>query len=800
MKRPLVGVAMVYAGGIWVGALRPWPVDWLYLCAFICLAAFLISYRTRFSLAPLLAALAVTGAIAYRQATGNFPAHHISRLLPARDQNVKLRGVIVSDPGFREQADEDDDRPGFRLDLEAVRVNDAWLPATGRLFMFVSASRPTEALRYGDRIECTALLRVPPGARNPGTFDWQRWLARQGIHFTATLRAADECRVVAQNCGHPIRAFSLRWRDRFERALELGLEQEPKLAGVLAGMVIGERSEIPPDTYATFQQTGVCHVFAISGLHVALVTGVLVVALRLVRVPRRWIAVPAIPLLVLYVLATGARPGAVRAAVMASVWLVGGMLVRPCDLLNTLATAAVLLLVWEPAQLFNGGFVLSFGAVTSLVLLTPVIEPRLQAWTAPDPLLPARLRSWWAQRVDKGRRWLMMLVSCSLAAWVGLVPLMAWYFNLFSPIGILANVLVIPLLGVILAVGLGAMAAHLVCPAMTLLLNNANYFLLHTMLRGIEWLGDWPGAYVFVQTPPLWAVTGYYVVLLVWLWSRRWGWLATTAPLLGALMLWIGWRTNAVNVTVLDLNQGTVIFLDLPGERHDVLIDGGTLWNAQREVLPFLRARGVDRLAATILTRADKPHAEGIIEVVRQIPIGEAVHSGLPTRSKFYAQWLLAMSARNVPVRTVRAGDALALGPETRLRVLHPSPTPLSGRSEDNALVLLLEVGRQRVLFLLDSSEAAARHLVETGADLRAGVVVKGEHTRDVAALTAVMEAARPRVVVHAVSGWPSRRYPRRELGEAVRERGIAYYRTDEVGAVTIRLDQDNFTVKPWLQ
>jgi competence protein ComEC len=809
MKRPMTGLAIMFAAGIFAGSLGAWPLSSLYLLAAVVLGVFLLLYRRGYSLMPLLAFVFVAGMLAYRHATANLPPHHLARLLPACDQNATVRGMIVSDPGRQEEAD-DTDRVSFRLAVEAVQRAGAWQPATGRVYAFASQTRPADRLRYGDRIECTLLLRVPAAARNPGVFDWRRWLNRQGIYFTATIRPTDECRVLARDRGHRLVAVSLRLRERFEQALRRGLENEPKLAGVLAGMVIGARSEIPPDTYATFQHTGVFHVFAISGLHVGFVTAVVLVGLRLARLPRRWTALAGIPLLVLYVFATGARPGAIRALV------IGGMLVRPTDLLNTLATAALVILVWQPTQLFDAGFQMSFGAAASLVLLLPGSALwRLAVATAdenrpkltwyeqlfnPDPFLPEQLVPAWRKSVKKAGCWLGRLVSASLAAWIGLLPLLAVYFNLFTPISVLANVWVIPLLAAIIPVGMIAMVADAAWPWLTLTLNNANYFLLGTMMRGVEWLGTVPWGHWFVRTPPGWWVAAFYAAGLLWLKTGRRWWPAVAAPLLSVAMLWPDGPRDCVDLTVLDSNQGTVVFLDLPGECHDALIDGGTLWNAESQLVPFLRSRGVDRLAAVFVTRGDKAHVEGVSAVARQIPVGRAVHSGHPTRSKFYDLWLREMKALGVPVETARAGQVVALSDTVRLRVLHPGALPLSGRGEDNTAVLVLETGPHRVLLAGDASEAALRHLLENGTDLRAPVVVKGEHTRDLDSLLALADAAQPNVVIQAVSSWPSRRYPRHEWGDRLRERGVQYYRTDEAGAVTIRLAGNQLTVQPWLR
>ena len=344
------------------------------------------------------------------------------------------------------------------------------------------------------------------------------------IAFTAMIRKTDVCTVQARGRGNPFIALSLRMQERFGRALRFGLEDEPKLAGVLMGMVIGERSGIPTVTYEDFQRTGVFHVFAINGLHVGLVMAILLVFLRLVRIPRRWCGFAGIPLLALYVFATGAHTGAIRALVMASVWMLSWMLIRPTNGLNNLAAAALVLLVWEPTQLFDGGFLLSFSVVAAIVVLSPRIERPLNRWVAPDPFLPRRFVSRWRRAAESVARHGVRLLSCSLAAWVGLVPLLAVYFHLFTPVSIVANVLVVPLLGVILALGMVGMMAHAVWPWLTLTLNNANFLLLSVMTRGVDWLGRVPGSHWYVRTPPVWLVLVYYalgVALLVRAIPRR---------------------------------------------------------------------------------------------------------------------------------------------------------------------------------------------------------------------------------------------------------------------------------------
>jgi competence protein ComEC len=808
MKRPIAGLAFVYAAGIYFGAFFNWPVLPLLIGALALIAVLGALRRSRYLLVSFVALVFVFGSLRYREATTTLAPTHITRLIELRDQNVLLRGTIISDTGFRDTKNNQgaystDERPRFKLRIDAIKQAGEWSPATGKLLVFVSAARPKEPLRYGDVIEFSAILRVPPPVRNPGSFDWRGWLARQNIQFTSTLRKTDTCTVVAHNRGNPVVAVSLRLRDKFERALRLGLDSEPRLAGVLAGMVIGERSEIPPDTYTDFQHTGVFHVFAISGLHVGLVTGVVILALRLARIPRRWCGLAAIPMLVLYVYATGARPGATRALVMACMLLIGWVLVRPTDLLNTFSTAALAILLWDPVQLFDAGFILSFTVVLAITVLEPRIEKWLLVMTAADPLVPRHLLPRWRQWVDSPLLWFVRLVSCSMAAWLGLLPLMALYFHLFTPISILANVLVVPMLGMNISLGMLSMLAYPVWPWLTLTLNNANFFLLSVMIRAVDALSRVPYGHQFVQAPPSWVTAAYYAIGVLLLstgisWHRRRWAAAFAVPAFGIAALVSRLPEKSITLTVLDLTDGVAMFLNNPGSRHDWLIDAGGDWSGSRVVLPFLRAQGVNALAGVVISRKDKAHVAGLNVIAVDVPLGQLIASDSPARSQAYLDTRALVAKRGVEMRLSKAGDEIEFGSNLHGRVLSPARGG-SIRSDDNALVIMLEIAGTRVLLMSDTGESVEQQLVERGADLRAQIVVKGRHGKEQSCTDAFLDAVQPELVIQSVALHRSDRYFQPELRDRVEPRGIKLLRTDETGAVTIELRKKGYWVKPFL-
>ncbi|HVM60855.1 MAG TPA: ComEC/Rec2 family competence protein, partial [Verrucomicrobiae bacterium] len=192
MKRPLAGLVVLYASGIWIGRLvavgsgtAGGALTLPLLATVVCLALFWLSRETQFGRIALFGAVFVLGIAGYRQATTISSPIDITRLLEARDQNATMQGVIVTDTGkpATPSSDTDTERLRFSLDVQAVQRNGQWTPATGAILVFVSDTNKVPLLRYGDLIQFSGVLRVPAPARNPGVFDWRGWLEQRGIRF-----------------------------------------------------------------------------------------------------------------------------------------------------------------------------------------------------------------------------------------------------------------------------------------------------------------------------------------------------------------------------------------------------------------------------------------------------------------------------------------------------------------------------------------------------------------------------------------------------------------------------------------
>jgi competence protein ComEC len=246
-------------------------------------------------------------------------------------------------------------------------------------------------------------------------------------------------------------------------------------------MTLGWRTAFTGDIGDPFLRAGTMHLFAIDGLRIALISGMLVALLRVLQVSRAWCGLIAIPAIWFYTAATGWESSAIRASVMMTIVVGGWALKRPGDLLNSLAAAAFIILLCEPRQLFEASFQLSFCVMFVIGLLLPRMNKISDGLLRHDPLLPNDLIPKWRRSLVQILRMLARYFSLSLAAWLGSIPLSALYFHLFSPISPLANIIAVPLGTLALMSNLGALICGTWLPFATELFNNAAWFFMSAM-------------------------------------------------------------------------------------------------------------------------------------------------------------------------------------------------------------------------------------------------------------------------------------------------------------------------------
>jgi ComEC/Rec2-related protein len=783
MKRPLLWPALLFALGVVLGEWWAAPVGPLFGFALAGLVGAAVAERFRW---PVLLGVAVlAGWIHYRLHQGYPSAHDLRQRVGTNTALVTVRGEILDTPALKlvERRGQLYGRTLFRVRVEALEQGGAWQPASGAVAVSLKGAPPKELFRT-QRLELRGVLRPPPGPMAPGLFDYANHLRHQGCWFMLVADGPHDWRLPDDAVGRP--PLSERFLPWAQATLARGLPDD-EATRLIWAMALGWKTALTDEVDTVFMESGTMHVFAISGLHIALIAGVIVALLRAVRLPRRWCGLIAVPLIWFYVAATGWQTSAIRSALMSTVVIGTWTLHRPGDLFNSLALALFAVLLWEPGQLFQASFQLSFGVVAGMSLLVPVLEPRLLQLLRfdPDPFLPDELRPRWQRWLEVPLRRLALLLAASIAAQLTSLPLTVHYFHLLNPVSLLANLVVVPLSGLTLAANVASLLVGEVWPALGEVFNAGAWLWMRAMVAASRLAAETPGGIWYVAAPPWPWWLPYYAAMLAlatgWAWRegvRKW--FLAALGLIGAAALFAGWQA-AHRTSLTLLTGGKAIVFDAPGRADDLLIDTGSESTATALTVPFLHAHGWNSVPRLVVSHGDLQHLGGSEVLLNEIAVRSLALGTTNARSPAFRRLLTLADERSIPRQRIGAGDRLA-----GWEVLHPAATDRFTTADDNAVVLRRNLAGVRVLLLSDLGRQGQRALLERTADLGADLVVAGLPREGEPLGPALLDRINPQLIVVASAEYPAPERVKPATRERLRATGKTVLFAEELGTIQL--------------
>ena len=732
------------------------------------------------------------------------PPEHVSHQLSERPERWHVEGLV--DRAVMPRGD----RQLVYLRLHRLqRPGQSWEAVSGTIRVNVHA----DSLPYlpGDVIRVDRLrLHRPRTAGNPGAFDFRGLMERRGIHAVGGVTNPERLRLLRRADGYGLARALERWRQHLRVAVS-GLVPTPYDAVFLA-IVLGHKGSLPADLQTNFRVAGVAHLLVVSGLHVGFIAAATLFGWRQLlrtvrsRLPRAWLpdwrptplaAVLSLPPVLLYCSLVGWRVPTLRAALMVGSYLLALCIERRSDARYALVLAAVLIVLVDPGAFADVGFRLSFAAVAAILL-------GIAAVLAPHTASPSN-----GQRL---RRYLLTYVTASVAAYLGTLPILMQAFHTGPTFGILTNLLLLPLAGLVVPAGMLALGLLMLWPDAAPVVFSALTYPLSWLVGLTELVAALPNAQFHLASPSALMIAAYYGALVSLVvaggWPKR---LTYAGACVLLVLLGAGWqnletRSDRLRVTFLDVGTGDAILVQAPGNRN-LLIDGGGTYDGRfdvgaRVIAPVLWDRHVRRFDLVALTHPHPNHARGLVSVLQLFPAEHLLTNGTPMRHDYLRDILAAGERWNTQHHTALSGRREWRWGDLRLTVLSPPSAaeqarmPWNPKSEnDRSLVMLLQYGAVRILLTGDIQHAAEHWLVTHRDDLRADVMQVPHHGSKTSTLPDFVRHVRPRDGIISLGSGNPYGHPHPRVLNTLAEQQVRVWRTDTHGAVTVSTDGSTYEI-----
>lgn len=865
MRFPVLWLAAAYAAGLALYADVDDSPRVLFLLAIGFLLAGGVALWRRWLRATLALALGgflLAGGAAIGLSAGAVDANRLDRLLATDaldlSEAVRLTGWLRRTPERKPFA------LIYELEVESVAAAGREWPTSGgaRLAYFLPTGESPEVapppLAYGDRVEILTRVHQPINHQNPGSFDWRGYLAGRELFLEGSLKSPLLLKKLAGRRGRTWR----RWMEATRAHLLARLDwlAPPQTRAdqnaVLRAMLLGDLSFLSHRVSDDFRLSGTYHVLVISGLHVAVIALFVFWLLRRLRASEVAATLLTLAVLLFYLLLVEERAPIERAVWMVLLYMLARRLYRRVHLANPLALAALVILFLHPAWLFEASFHFTFAAVLLIAFFAVPWTERtsapyrqalgfLDAADRDDLLRPPRLAQFrhdlrataellrplvfWTRDTQRGaRRLLTSVVRTGLRVWeflvlsfaihLGLLLLTVLYFQRVILTGLLANVLVVPLVSFLVPLGFGLLLLALLWPALAAI---PGWVLLKLTGGLLVVVGLFAGGGISygIPPPPAWlavwyaATLGVLGVAVAYRRHHRWAAAALALPLLLVITHPFPPRPNesVLEVTVLDVGQGDSLFLAFPngetwlldGGRGPVQFPGG-YWvgeaPGQTVVAPYLRLRGLKRLDRVWLSHAHHDHMAGLTTILEEFAVG-SFHTGPTPASEAYERLLEAARRHDIPVVSHTAGERFRVG-AVEVAVLWPprDREAEAAPSNNDSLVLRLCLAETCVLLPGDIEADIEKTLAAEGTPLSAAVLKVPHHGGRDAASEEFLAAVRPQAAIVSVGATNPFGHPYAAVLERLEAQGLQTFRTDHDGSVTVRVRSGAVQVESYRQ
>ena len=637
-----------------------------------------------------------------------------------------------------------------------------------KILINIKMSQDIPSIKYGDSLYIEGEFKQPEEARNYKGYNYKQYLKTKKIIGTVELEKA---KILKSSNGSFIHNIQKYIRDTINGTLT---DEEGNL---LLAILLGDKDKLSEDIQESFKTSNLSHMLAVSGAHVSYIILGLTYVLQNSIIGKKNGKIVCIIFLLAFMAITNFTPSVTRACIMAILTLFSSIIYRKSDVYTNISVAALITLIFNPYNLLDLGFQLSYGGTIGIIIFIKRIQEK--------------------KSNSKVINYIKQMALVSIYANIIIIPIMMYHFNTVSFTFIISNIMASPILGIIVITGFLFIITSITVKPLTSLIAIFIKPILSILIKISQICSKLPFSNILVVTPYMFNVISYYAIILYCIKSKKNNKCKIIICLLIVLILInfiIYIFPQKLRIFFIDVGQGDSTLIITP-DKKTVLIDGGgsdSFDVGEKVLLPYLLDRRILKIDYVLISHFDTDHCGGILTIMEKVKVKNIIISEQAEHSENYERFKKLMIHKKIRLIEVKKGDKIKIGRYSEFKILFPTSRLLSENPlNNNSIVAQFNYNNFKMLFTGDIEKLAEQQILKTEkAEIRADILKVAHHGSKTSSIPEFIKAVKPKIALIGVGKNNTFGHPNQQTIKNLENIKCRIYRTDLQGEIIIKIDQ----------
>lgn len=637
-----------------------------------------------------------------------------------------------------------------------------------KILINIKMSQDIPSIKYGDSLYIEGEFKQPEEARNYKGYNYKQYLKTKKIIGTVELEKA---KILKSSNGSFIHNIQKYIKDTINGTLT---DEEGNL---LLAILLGDKDKLSEDIQESFKTSNLSHMLAVSGAHVSYIILGLTYVLQNSIIGKKNEKIVCIIFLLFFMAITNFTPSVTRACIMAVLTLFSGIIYRKSDVYTNISVAALITLIFNPYNLLDLGFQLSYGGTIWIIIFIKRIQEK--------------------KSNSKVINYIKQMALVSIYANIIIIPIMMYHFNTVSFTFIISNIMASPILGIIVITGFLFIIASITVKPLTRLIAIFIKPILSILIKISQICSKLPFSNILVVTPYMFNVISYYAIILYCIKSKKNNKCKIIICLLIVLILInfiIYIFPQKLRIFFIDVGQGDSTLIITP-DKKTVLIDGGgsdSFDVGEKVLLPYLLDRRILKIDYVLISHFDTDHCGGILTIMEKVKVKNIIISEQAEHSENYERFKKLMIHKKIRLIEVKKGDKIKIGRYSEFKILFPTSRLLSENPlNNNSIVAQFNYNNFKMLFTGDIEKLAEQQILKAEkAEIRADILKVAHHGSKTSSIPEFIKAVKPKIALIGVGKNNTFGHPNKQTIKNLENIKCRIYRTDIQGEIIIKIDQ----------